>query len=150
MVEIIKAGSADIEDLMSVRLEMLKVVNNLDAQYEFNESLVKCSPEYFLNGDQTTVLAKDGDRVVGCASVSYITVMPTFSHPTGKRAHLMNVYINKDYRRQGLARKMVSMLLEEAKSKGCTEMSLDATEDGFPLYKSLGFNVNAEGMTLQL
>lgn len=150
MVEIIKAGSADIEDLMSVRLEMLKIVNNLDAQYEFDEKLVKCSREYFLNGDQTTVLAKDGDRVVGCASVSYITIMPTFSHPTGKRAHLMNVYTNKDYRRQGLARKMVSMLLEEAKSKGCTEMSLDATEDGFPLYKSLGFNVNAEGMTLQL
>ena len=80
---------------------MLKEVNALDADYQYSESFVEESRRYFLDGDQTTVLALDGERVIGCATICYITIMPTFSHPTGKRAHLMNVYTAKEYRKQG-------------------------------------------------
>lgn len=52
--------------------------------------------------NQTTVLAID-ECVIGCATICYIDMMPTFSHPTGKRAHLMNVYTNCEYRRRGIA-----------------------------------------------
>ena len=45
-------------------------------------------------------------------------LIPTFSHPTGKRAHLMNVYTNSQYRRQGIAYQMLEMLIDEAKEKG--------------------------------
>ena len=103
-----------------------------------------------MNGDQTTVFAMDGDRIAGCASISYITIMPTFSHPSGKRAHLMNVFTRKEYRRQGVAQKMVEFLIDDARAHGATEISLDATEMGKPLYKSLGFEENAAGMALLL
>ena len=160
MIEIRKSTNEDIEKLMDVRLEMLRVVNNLGAEKKFSQTLIDCSREYFLHGDQTTVLAEDFNdgwgggecdgKAIGCASISYITIMPTFSHPTGKRAHLMNVYVNKAYRRQGIARKMVSALIAEARSRGCTEISLDATSDGEPLYESLGFVKNNEGMCMNL
>lgn len=156
MIQIKKTTEDDIEDLMSVRLEMLREVNDLPLDAQFSKPLVDCSREYFLNGDQTTVLAIDsGDdgkesKIIGCASISYITIMPTFDHPTGKRAHLMNVYVNKNYRRQGIAQKMIESLIEEAKSRGVTEISLDATQAGRPVYKKLGFCENAEGMVLEL
>ncbi len=150
MTEIYKATDADIEELMSVRIEMLRIVNGLAQDAPFSDELVECSREYFLHGDQTTVLAKDEGRVIGCASISYMTLMPTFSHPTGKRAHLMNVYTNEAYRGQGIARKMVSLLIDEARGRGCTEISLDATDCGRPLYEKLGFTANAEGMVLSL
>ena len=145
-----KTCADDIEALMAVRLEMLRVVNNLDEGAAFDKTLVDCSCEYFLNGDQTTVFAMDGDQIAGCATLSYITIMPTFSHPTGKRAHLMNVYTRKEFRRKGVGRLMVQYLIEEAKSRGVTEISLDATDMGAPLYKSLGFEQNAAGMTMGL
>lgn len=135
---------------MNLRLEMLKVVNDLDENAEFEKVLVDTSREYFLNGDQTTVFAMDGEKIAGCASISYITIMPTFSHPTGKRAHLMNVYTRKEFRRKGVGKLMVEFLIEEAKSRGVTEISLDATEMGHPLYKALGFTENTESMTMQL
>lgn len=156
MIQIKKTTEDDIEDLMSVRLEMLREVNDLPPDVQFSKTLVDCSREYFLNGDQTTVLAIDsGDdgkesKIIGCASISYITIMPTFDHPTGKRAHLMNVYVNKNYRRQGIAQKMIESLIEEAKFRGVTEISLDATQAGRPVYKKLGFCENAEGMVLEL
>lgn len=148
MIEYRIATDNDIELLMSSRLEMLKVVNDLPQDYVYSDEIVNESRDYFLNGDQVTVLALDGDVVAGCASMSFMRIMPTFSHPTGKRAHLMNVYTRSDYRRQGIARKMVNMLIDETWKRGATEISLDATTMGRPLYESLGFTNSTEGMVL--
>ena len=142
------ATDEDIELCMSSRLEMLRVVNHLDEAYRFPGELVSYSRSYFLEGEQTTVLAMDRDRVIGCASISYIRIMPTFSHPTGNRAHLMNVYTAADYRGQGIAQNMVTMLIEDAWKQGATEISLDATELGRPLYRKLGFTDSDECMVL--
>ena len=147
-MEIRIAGKKDIDLMMSSRLEMLKEVNSLDADYLYSESFVEESRRYFLEGDQTTVLALDGERVIGCATICYITIMPTFSHPTGKRAHLMNVYTAKEFRGQGIGKKMVDLLIEDAWNKGATEISLDATESGRPLYKKCGFEDSGECMVL--
>ena len=142
------ATKEDIELMMSSRLEMLKVVNGLPADYQYTDDFVRESRDYFLNGDQTTVLAIENGEVIGCASMSYMWIMPTFSHPTGKRAHLMNVYTRNEYRRQGIARQMCEMLIEDAWARGATEISLDATTMGRPLYESLGFTASNEGMVL--
>lgn len=147
-MEIRFATKDDIELMMSSRLEMLKVVNDLPADYEYSEAFVKESRDYFSNGDQTTVLAIEEGEVIGCASMSYMWIMPTFAHPTGRRAHLMNVYTRDEYRRRGIARQMCEMLIEDAWAKGATEISLDATTMGRPLYESLGFAQSGEGMVL--
>ena len=148
MTDIRIATKDDIEALMSSRLEMLKVVNGLPEDYVFTDQIINESRDYFLNGDHLTVLATDGDEVVGCASMSFIRIMPTFGHPTGKRAHLMNVYTRSEYRRRGIARRMVELLIDESWKAGATEISLDATELGRPLYESLGFTDSTECMVL--
>ncbi len=142
------AAKDDLERLMSSRMEMLRVVNGLDHVYIFGDELMEHSRAYFENGDHATVLAMDGDRVVGCATICYIYMMPTFSHPTGKRAHLMNVYTLGEWRRHGIAREMVSMLISQAWENGATEISLDATEEGRFLYEKLGFRASGEAMVL--
>ena len=148
MIEYKIARNDDIELLMSSRLEMLRVVNDLSDDYVFSDEIVRESREYFLHGDQLTVLALDEGEVIGCASMSFMWIMPTFSHPTGRRGHLMNVYTRNEYRRQGIARKMVEMLIEDAWNKGATEISLDATKLGRPLYEALGFKDSTECMVL--
>ncbi len=99
------ASEKDIDLMMSSRLEMLKVVNGLDADFQFSEDFIHDSRVFFQKGDQTTILALVEGNVIGCATICYIWLMPTFSHPTGKRAHLMNVYTSEAYRRQGIAKK---------------------------------------------
>ncbi|SEW46613.1 GNAT family N-acetyltransferase [[Clostridium] fimetarium] len=149
MIEYVVASKDDKELLMQSRLEMLRVVNELPFDYEFSKELIDNSREYFNSNNQTTVLAID-ECVIGCATICYIEVMPTFSHPTGKRAHLMNVYTNSKYRRQGIALYMLNLLIKDAKEKGVTEISLDATELGKPLYKKCNFVEADEYMVLNL
>ena len=147
MVKIIKATDADLEKIISSRIEMLKAVNKLPEDVVFDEEFINNTKEYFKNYNQTTLLAID-EEVIGCATICYITLMPTFDHPSGKRAHIMNVYTRNNYRRQGIAFQMMNMLINEAKEKGVTEISLDTTDLGRPLYKKCGFTETEEGMIL--
>lgn len=145
-----KTTKADMKILMKLRLEMLREVNGLSGEYEYDENFIFESRRYFESGEETTVIASDGETLVGCASLSYTWIMPTFSHPTGNRAHLMNVYTRADYRRRGISKKMVEILIDEAKENGVTEISLDATEMGRPLYESLGFKASDSCMVMDL
>lgn len=145
-----KTTKADMKILMKLRLEMLREVNGLSGEYEYDENFIFESRRYFESGEQTTVIASDGETLVGCASLSYTWIMPTFSHPTGNRAHLMNVYTRADYRRRGISKKMVEILIDESKGNGVTEISLDATEMGRPLYESLGFKASDSCMVMDL
>lgn len=145
-----KTTKADMKILMKLRLEMLREVNGLSGEYEYDENFIFESRRYFESGEQTTVIASDGETLVGCASLSYTWIMPTFSYPTGNRAHLMNVYTRADYRRRGISKKMVEILIDEAKENGVTEISLDATEMGRPLYESLGFKASDSCMVMDL
>jgi len=149
MINIIKATSSDLDMVMSSRIEMLKVINGLSEDIEFDIQFIDSTREYFRKSNQTTVLAVDND-VIGCSTICYINIMPTFDHPSGKRAHIMNVYTRNDYRRQGIAYQMVCILIEDAKQNGVTEISLDATALGRPLYEKCGFQKTEEGMILNL
>ena len=151
-MEIIKATKNDIETLMKIRMEMLMEVNSLSDDYVFDKSFIEnCRKNFECTGEtQTDILCIENGAPVACANLCYLSMIPTFSHPTGKRAHLMNVYVKKDFRRKGLAKKMLELLIEEAKSRKVTEISLDATEKGRPLYESMGFSSNDSAMTMKL
>lgn len=62
----------------------------------------------------------------------------------------MNVYTNKNYQRQGIAKQMVNLLIDDAREKNITEISLDATDDGRPLYEKLGFKASDECMVMSI
>lgn len=150
MIEIIKTTDKDAEEIEAVRMEMLKAVNHLPDNTVFDEAFMRNTSDYFHKADQTTVLAVCEGEVIGCATICYLYLMPTFDHPSGRRAHIMNVYTRKSFRRQGIAISMMNMLIEEAKQRGVTEVSLDATEDGRLLYEKCGFAASKESMVLNL
>ena len=62
----------------------------------------------------------------------------------------LNVYTEEHYRRRGIARHLVNMLIEDACVHGATEISLDATESGRPLYESVGFKASEECMVIDI
>lgn len=81
----------------------------------------------------------DGKRFVGAGGVSYFQVMPTYHNPSGKKAYIMNMYTDPEYRRRGIAFKTLDILVKDIKNKGITAISLETTEMGRPLYEKYGF-----------
>lgn len=132
----------------------MREVCGFGEDYEFPAEFTEATKQYFLNGDGTTALAIDDSagapQIVGNATLCYTNMMPTFSHPSGKRAHLMNVHVEKEFRRKGIARRMIEFLEAEAKERGVTEISLDATDDGRKLYEAMNWRTNNEAMVKDL
>lgn len=150
MTEYRIATMEDIDAFIKIRLETLIEESGLSDVHKFDAVMVARTREYFEKGDQTTVLAVDDGAIVGCATLSFVETLPTLAHPTGKRAHLFGVYVKQSHRRQGIARQMVRMLIDEAHGRGVTEIILDTTDDGRPLYEKLGFKPSDEYMELSL
>lgn len=149
MIKICKLSKENFEQALELRYEMLMNLNNLKADV-LDDKFKAATKEYFSNGDQTTFLAVDGESVIGCATICFINVMPTYSHPTGERAHIMNVFVKEKYRKKGIARKMMEEIILLAVQKKVTHVSLDATAEGRYLYEKIGFLPASEGMELIL
>lgn len=142
------AQEQDYDTVIAMRLRTMRAVSGMKDTEDFTPQFMQETLRYFKEGRHTTVLAFDGDEAIGCASICYYSVMPTVSHPGGCRAHIMNVFVDQAYRRRGIAKEMLHMLLDDAQSMHATEISLDATEMGRPLYASLGFRPSGEYMVL--
>ena len=81
----------------------------------------------------------DEEKIIGTGGISYFQVMPTYHNPTGRKAYIMNMYTNPEYRRKGIAYKTLDLLVAEAKQRGIHAISLEATDMGRPLYEKYGF-----------
>lgn len=145
-----RADAALEKAALRIRMDCLRAVGRLPKEHAFPESFAEATRAFFRTADQTTLLAFDGELPIGCATLCYKTCIPTPGHPTGKRAHLMNVYVAEGYRRQGIARKLLEELHAEAESRGVTEITLDATDEGRKLYTALGYRPSDECMYLDI
>lgn len=147
---ILRVGADSVEAALRIRLDCLRAVGDLPPAHQFPADFLAATREFLPHADQTTLLAMDGDIPVACATLCYKTCIPTLGHPTGKRAHLMNVYTAWGYRRQGIAKALILALHREAAQRGVTEITLDATEEGRRLYTALGYRASDEAMYYDL
>jgi N-acetylglutamate synthase-like GNAT family acetyltransferase len=72
---------------------------------------------------------EDGRVVATCSLLVYSTDL----------AWLGMVLTHPDYRRRGHARRLLDVALARARTLGIRSVKLDATDEGEPLYRSLGF-----------
>ena len=143
---ICRADASNEADAHAIRMDCLRAVGDLPKAYTFSDDFIAETRDFLRHADQTTLLALDGPLPVACATLCYKRCIPTLGHPTGRRAHIMNVYTAEGYRRQGLARQLLLALHEEARQRGVTEITLDATDEGRKLYEALGYQASDECM----
>ncbi len=68
---------------------------------------------------------------------------------SGKTGYIMNVVTLPDHRRQGLARRLMDVMLAWLAERGIEQVTLHASDMGRPLYQGLGFEASNE-MRLRL
>ena len=71
--------------------------------------------------------AFDGTRLVGIAVLEY--------HVTERMAHLVALFVSKDYRRQGIASQLTQEIMRLAKAHGASQIYVSAT----PSESAIGF-----------
>ncbi|MCI8950653.1 MAG: GNAT family N-acetyltransferase [Lachnospiraceae bacterium] len=137
-----RANLEDLDLLVKTRIEVLRAANLLCDDTEMplvEQQSREYYEEYLQKEEHIAYLVFDGEGLAGSGGVSFFRVMPTYHNPTGWKAYIMNMYTVPSYRRKGIAYHTLKLLIEEAKNKGVTHISLEATEMGRPLYERYGF-----------
>ena len=136
-----KANTADIADLVALRIAFLSEDYG-EIPQEKTALIADKLPDYFqkhLNHDLFAFVCRNEDTIAGCCFL-YISEMP--SNPTfinGKTGTVLNVYTKPQFRKRGIAGELMKLLLTESRNKDLDFVELKATDAGYPLYKSLGF-----------
>ena len=89
-------------------------------------------------------LATDGDEAIGGAGVMLIDWPPSPRDPRGGLGFIYNVYVEPVHRRRGLARALLETIHAWAQARGLGALALHASEDGRPLYETLGYRPTNE------
>lgn len=137
-----KATMKDVDELVRTRIIVLRVANKLSDDVDM--SLVeKESYAYYKRalkmGEHIAYLVYDNGKFIGAGGVSFYQVMPTYHNSTGKKAYIMNMYTNPEYRRQGIAYHTLDLLIKDAREQGISQIALEATDMGRYLYERYGF-----------
>ena len=95
-------------------------------------------------------LAVDGEKIIGTSGMSIVEKPPYFGCPSGKIGLLSSMFTDKNYRRQGIARELLSRVVNEAKERGCGTVQITASDMGVLLYTNFGFTKNNNFMQYKL
>lgn len=101
---------------------------------------------HLADGTFVSWLAMDERRIVGTSGMSFVEKPPYFSCPSGKIGLLSSMFTLKSHRRQGIARELLSRVMEEAREYGCGAVQITASDIGVLLYTDFGFVRNSNFM----
>lgn len=105
---------------------------------------------HMADGTFVSWLAVDEDMIVGTSGMSFIEKPPYFGCPNGKIGLLSSMFTSKEYRRQGIAKELLSRVVNEAKEYGCGCVQITASDMGVLLYTDFGFVKNGNFMQYNL
>ncbi|WP_409300705.1 GNAT family N-acetyltransferase [Peribacillus sp. SCS-155] len=137
-MEFRKATVKDIDLLIELRKKQL-VDEGLNPDSEIDTELYLFFKNKLNDGSLIQWLVEDHAEVVACGAIMFYEFPPSYINKSGKRAYIANMYTNDRYRGQGIATKLLNILVDEAKQTGISNILLVASKLGRPVYKKFGF-----------
>lgn len=86
----------------------------------------------------------DGERIAAGVGIWLQDWPPHILDPQGPRAYLLNVFVEPDYRRQGIARELTQRCIDWAREQGIKVITLHYSDEGKHVYAGLGFSESNE------
>lgn len=139
---IVRASVEDAKTIAEHRTRMFYDMGQLneDEFEDLKDAITKKLIPLLKSGDYLGWLVKDNGRVVaGAGAVMNLRLPAPGNHDGLRECYIYNVYTNRSHRRRGLARKLIEEILAWARTEAIPRIRLHASNQGYTLYKSLGF-----------
>ena len=103
--------------------------------------------EQIAQGGFDAWLAEAGSQAVSCVVLLWWRTPPIFDQLVRRRGMVSSVYTMPEYRRRGISRQLMLLLIAHAQELEIRRLVLWASEMGRPMYEGLGFEPS-HGMEL--
>ena len=149
MIEYKRLTEHDIDAFARLRIGQLREEGATE-DADLLPALLDYYERHLDDGSFVGYLAMDGERIVGTGAVSVVEKPAWFSCPTGKIGLISSMWTDGAYRRQGIAKRILSLVAEAAREHGCGTVWITASDMGVPFYRSFGFVHNGNFLQYKL
>ena len=138
-----KLTSDDLETFIQMRINQLReegATEDIDIAPALRNYYVR----HMSDGTFVSWLAIDGEKIVGTSGMSFVEKPPYFGCPSGRIGLLSSMFTDPGYRRRGIAKELLTRVVDEARAYGCGTVQITGSDMGVLLYTAFGFvkNVN--------
>ena len=144
-----KLTESELDSFIEMRINQLRE-EGAKEDIDLHPALKDYYNRHMADGTFVSWLALDGDKLVGTSGMSFVEKPPYFGCPNGKIGLLSSMFTASEYRRQGIARELLSRVVQEAKEYGCGVVQITASDMGVLLYTDFGFKKNGNFMQYNL
>jgi ribosomal protein S18 acetylase RimI-like enzyme len=124
----------DKENIITVNSMLSKYISNFKLKDNYNKFYTK----FVLQKNNISIIACLKKKAVGYASINFNT-----SIRGGIRAYIEDVVVEKKYRKKGIGKSLLNILLKYAKKKNCYKIVLESKKKNINFYKSCGYKLNS-------
>lgn len=142
VVKIRQATPADINVLAHQRIAMFRSIHGID---DATAATLEASTRAYLScaitsGEYHGWLLEAGGEIVAGGGIIMHKLLPRPKQLRGgNEAYILNIYTEPAYRRNGFARRIMKAMMAWCHQQSIKRISLHASDQGRPLYESLGF-----------
>lgn len=148
MIEVRRAQPEDAEELMRLRVVMMATMpgGTEPEPGPWIEAGIEVLRRQLADpADRVAAFVVDAPAgLASCAVGGIDERLPGPRSPSPLRGYVYNVATDPAYRRRGFSRACMQALLEWYDQRGVPTVGLHASEDGKPLYTSLGFTISEQ------
>ncbi|MFB5189815.1 GNAT family N-acetyltransferase [Alicyclobacillus fastidiosus] len=144
-----KANIDDVDKLVDLRKRQL-VGEGIAPNIDIDMELFSFFENKLNDGSLVQWVVENDEDIIACGGIIFYEFPPTYTNMSGKKGYITNMYTEKTYRGQGIATKLLTKLVDEAKNLGITKIWLGASKLGRPVYQKFGFKETNEWLELSL
>lgn len=133
----------ELEQLVEIRMQVLKEVNDCVIEKEYKRIKNECYQYYkhaLKNEEYVGFYLFYEDEFVACGGASLYKILPSYENQGGWNAQITNLYTAEQYRRKGVAKLVLGLIIEKLKRQGIKKITLEASEVMKELYIKKGFD----------
>ncbi len=146
------AVAADIPALVELRLGMFESMGHSDPAdlIRLRRQSIKYMHEKIPTGEYLSWVADVNGQAVASGGLVIRSAPPTIHNPSGLEGYVISVFTAPEWRKQGMARGIMNTIIDYLRKNGIAKVTLRTTEQGRPLYTSLGFEPDEREMALDI
>ncbi|MDE7367762.1 MAG: GNAT family N-acetyltransferase [Lachnospiraceae bacterium] len=140
-----KLTEKELEVFIDMRIHQLRE-EGAKEDIDLKPALQDYYHRHMADGTFVAWLAVDGEQIIGTSGMSFVEKPPYFGCPSGRIGLLSSMFTSKEYRRQGIAKELLTRVVNEARAYGCGTVQITASDMGVLLYTNFGFVKNGNFM----
>lgn len=139
-MEIRELNTTDIKSLLELYIQL----SDINKDYSYEKALAVWKNEIENNKNIKYFGAIDNEKVV---SSCYCAIIPNLTNKVRSIGFIENVITDQNYRKQGLAGKVIDKAIEYAQSKDCYKVFLESgisRTEAHKFYEKIGFETGSK------